>query len=325
MQTDLVSVIILNWNGTQYLPSCIESIHSQTYKNIEIIIVDNGSTDDSVALLQRDYPQISLIINECNVGFAQGMNIGISASRGEIVLLLNEDACLDPHFVTLGVEELKLDESLAWVGGRVFEMIGCARTDVVINAAFALKRRFQLTTLPGTDTRQNALMVSPCAMLLKRAALNDIALDGHNYLDSLYFAYWEDTDLALRLLLRGWKCLFAPEMCVWHAVSGSVGGKRRLTDKPPMFQRMSLSNRYRTIIKNVPITLALEMLPVLILVELMILPYFAIKSLQTMRCSLGAVLDTVRALPVILKQRNCILERRKISVKELRGYFRGVI
>lgn len=325
MKSDTVSVIILNWNGVKFLPSCIESIRNQTYKNIEIVVVDNGSTDSSVELLQNDFAEIHLIKNEQNLGFAQGMNIGIAATRGDVVLLLNEDAYLDVNFVALGVKEFKENRSLAWVGGQVLEMKGFNRTDVVINAAFALRPRFQLMTLPNIDTRQHALMVSPCAMLLRRTSIIDCALEGGDFLDSHYFAYWEDTDLALRLLARGWKCIFVPEMRVWHAVSGSFGGKRGLTEKPVKFQRMSLGNRYRTIIKNLPADLAIRMIPVLVIVELIILPYFAVKSIKTMFCSLGAVLDIIRSFSSIIKQRQYIQKRRTVSAKELRNHFQGLV
>lgn len=324
-QPNLVSVIILNWNGAAYLPACIKSLYHQSYKQIEIIIVDNGSTDDSVGVVKREYPELRLILNGENLGFAQGMNIGIAASEGEFILLLNEDTYLDRAFISYGVKEFKEDLRIGWVGGRVYEMKDGDLSKNLINGAFALKRRFQLMTLPDTNTRQTVLMVSPCAMLLRRSVLDDIIIGEGNWLDRLYFAYWEDTDLALRMLLRGWKCIFNPEMCVWHVVSGSVGGKRRLVDKPPIFRRMALHNRYRTIIKDIPASLLFVMLPLLIMVELVIIIYFASTSFSTLLCSIAALWDTLRSLPYLIRQRQFIQSRRKISVKEISSFIRGVI
>src|SRR4030067_987369 len=142
MVTPLVTVIVLNWNGVRYLPSCIESVHQQTYKAIEIIVVDNGSTDDSVRLLSDNYPEIRIAANDENLGFAQGMNKGIDIMRSEFVLLLNEDCYLDPDFISNGIQEFYADSSLAWVGGLVFEWKDGNKTNKVINAAFALRRRF---------------------------------------------------------------------------------------------------------------------------------------------------------------------------------------
>ena len=319
----LVSIIILNWNGARYLPDCIESIRNQSYNPIEIIAVDNGSTDDSVRFLRNDFSEIRLITNDRNLGFAEGMNTGIAFSRGEFVLLLNEDCYLDPDFIVNGIQEFGVDPSLAWVGGLVYAWTDGNRTNTVINAAFALRRRFQLTTLPDVTSRQEALMASTCAILLRRTALDDIRLGTNNWLDRSYFAYWEDTDLALRLWLRGWKCLYNPDLRVWHVVSGSVGGKKRLVDKPMALQRVALRNRYRTMIKNIPRAALLSLLPGLLVSELMILPYFALISPRTIICSIGAIWDVINSLPEILERRRSIQNGSVLSSQYFLRFFQG--
>ena len=291
---NMVSVVILNWNGARYLEACIESVYRQSYKFIEIILVDNGSTDGSVDIVKNKYPNIRVVMHSKNIGFAQGMNTGIAVSQGEFILLLNEDVCLDTDFIANGINIFNKDSSLGWVGGLVYEWRRGEKTNVIINAASALKRRFQFVTLPNTTVQQESLMGTACAMLLRRTALDDVKIGDEDWLDHRYFAYWEDIDLALRLWLRDWKCIFTPDMFLWHVVSGSVGGKRKLVDKPITFQRMSLRNRYWTIIKDVPTEVICRFLLYLLLVELLIIPYFVHVSPRTAWCSIGAVCDTAK-------------------------------
>lgn len=319
----LVSIIILNWNGARFLSDCLMSIYCQEYKYLEIIIVDNGSTDSSVQFLKDNYPDLKLILNRENLGFAEGMNIGIEASKGEYTLLLNEDTYLDPGFISNGISEFNNNLRVGWVGGGVYSLINGIRSDKKISGAYALKRRFQLKSLDMLEERQEVLMVNNCAMFLRRAALDDVREDG-GWLDREYFAYWEDTDLALRFALREWSCSFLPEMRLWHVVSGSMDGKSCLVDKPLKFQLYSLTNRYRTIIKDLPFSMLLELMIFLILTELLIMPYFMVLSPRTLLCNFRAIFDTLKCLPSLLSQRKLIQEKRTINYLKFRRFFVGL-
>src|ERR1035437_9645327 len=109
---DKVTVVLLNWNGLEYIEKCVESIFKQTYSNIELIIVDNGSTDFSLDVISRKYPDLQILKNETNLGFAQGMNTGITASSGEFVLLLNLDVYLKDDYVAKAISLFEKDKSL---------------------------------------------------------------------------------------------------------------------------------------------------------------------------------------------------------------------
>ena len=97
--TPLVSIVVLNWNGNAFIQACLEHIQNQTYPAIEMIVVDNASSDDSLEIVRREFPQAKIIANSENVGFANGMNQGILASKGEFVIPLNLDAFLHQDFV----------------------------------------------------------------------------------------------------------------------------------------------------------------------------------------------------------------------------------
>ena len=95
----LISVIIPNWNGAAHLPTCLDSLRRQTYPHFEVIVVDNGSTDNSLQLLERDYPEVKVVALPENRGFAGGVNAGIRQARGEIIAVFNNDAQADPRWL----------------------------------------------------------------------------------------------------------------------------------------------------------------------------------------------------------------------------------
>jgi GT2 family glycosyltransferase len=99
----LISVVVLNWNGSKVLRQCLDSLRAQTYTPVEIIVVDNASTDNSVNLVKELFPDVKLILNEKNIGFGGGNNVGIGASQGRYIMMLNNDTRLDPKCI----EELK--------------------------------------------------------------------------------------------------------------------------------------------------------------------------------------------------------------------------
>ncbi|RLC66699.1 MAG: glycosyltransferase family 2 protein, partial [Chloroflexi bacterium] len=96
----LVSVIVPNWNGAHHLPTCLGSLRRQTYPYFEVIVVDNGSTDDSRDLLARDFPEVRVVALATNRGYAGGVNAGFRVARGEILAVLNNDAEADPAWLT---------------------------------------------------------------------------------------------------------------------------------------------------------------------------------------------------------------------------------
>jgi GT2 family glycosyltransferase len=94
-KTPLISVVVLNWNGGHMVQECLMSLQSQSYKPLEIIVVDNASTDKSVDLIRMGFPKVKLIVNDRNLGFGGGNNVGIKVSRGNYIIILNNDARLD--------------------------------------------------------------------------------------------------------------------------------------------------------------------------------------------------------------------------------------
>lgn len=115
-----VSIIIVNWNSKDYIKNCIDSLLNQTFQDFEIILVDNGSTDDSLEYVEKKYPQISIIKNKKNLGFAAGNNIGIKNSSGKFIALFNQDAVTDKEWLYELVGALESSEKIAGAVGKIF-------------------------------------------------------------------------------------------------------------------------------------------------------------------------------------------------------------
>ena len=221
----LVSVIILNWNGVKFIQKCLDSVLASDYSNLEVIVSDNGSVDGSEELIKRDYPQVILIENKRNLGFCEGNNIAIERSKGDIVILLNNDTEVDKNWIKEIVRIAQNPE----VG-----IIGCAlyfaHTKFIETAGFCIhpsgRNILKYTRLQEVD------YVSGGALAVKRSVLERIGL-----LDPFFFAYCEDMDLCYRAKKGGYKVVMAYNAIVHHYGSQSW---RRMPIK-----QMYLSERNR--------------------------------------------------------------------------------
>lgn len=217
-----VSVVIVNWNGAWLLPPCLDALRAQTRLADEIIVVDNASTDDSRAILLADYPEVRILPYHKNLGFAGGMNAGIAASRGAIVVALNNDAIAHPEWLAMLVAPLEADDRL---GATMSTMVFAHAPGTIAAAGIVIHRNglaledllgLPLAALP--DTPRPIFGPTGGAAAYRRAMLDDI---GH--FDEDFFLYLEDVDLAWRARLRGWSSLHVPGAIVAHLYSASSG------------------------------------------------------------------------------------------------------
>src|SRR3989338_3820250 len=117
----LISVIVLNWNGKRYLEKCLSALHNQTYPNVEMILIDNGSSDGSVEFAREHYSNsIHLITCSKNIGFAAGNNLGIRASKGEYIATLNNDTEADPYWLEELIKGMKVDERIGMCASKIY-------------------------------------------------------------------------------------------------------------------------------------------------------------------------------------------------------------
>jgi GT2 family glycosyltransferase len=220
----LVSLIIPTHNGMAHLPVCLAAVRAQTYKPFETILVDNGSTDDSMAHVKREFPEVRIIALPANRVFAGAVNEGIRAAHGEIIVLLNNDTEAEPAWLAELVAALQSDPQAGMAASkmRLFD-----RRDVLHNAGDSYLR----DGMPAnrgvwqTDKGQfdaDRYVFAPCggAGAYRKTMLNEIGL-----LDEDLVAYCEDVDLGWRAQLAGYRCVYAPRAIVYHKLSATGGGK----------------------------------------------------------------------------------------------------
>jgi len=211
----LVSIIIVNWNAKAYLKGCLESILSQTFTDYEIILVDNASSDDSVTFVKDNFPQVKIIQNKDNVGFAEGNNIGIENSSGKIIALFNPDAVAEKDWLSILVSILQSSKKIAAVTGKMYYLGDQYGKDAVfctwskIDPYSAAPYNFH-----NDEPVSKVDYLSGAAMAIKRDVLENIGL-----MDSDYFLYFEESDLCARMIKAGYDLMYVPRAIVWHAVS----------------------------------------------------------------------------------------------------------
>lgn len=223
-----VSCIVLNWNGWRDTIDCLNALKRCTYADLSIIVVDNGSTNESVSEIRTAHPDVPILESGRNLGFAGGNNIGIRralAQGADYVWLLNNDTLPHHDALTALVTKALIDSRIgavgsicsradqpgateAWAGARVNLWIGYGRN----------------TTEPQDDTWFHSL--NGTSMLISRSALEDAGL-----LDERFFLYWEDTEFCLRLRKKGWRLAAAPDSYVLHKVNASTGGNKLVLDR----------------------------------------------------------------------------------------------
>jgi GT2 family glycosyltransferase len=218
----LVSAVVVNWNGLECVDACLASLLGQTWPALEIIVVDNGSSDGSQALLRSRYgSRITLIESPVNLGFAGGNNLGIRAAKGAYMVLLNNDAVASPGWVEALVRAAEANARIGMCASKILVLGGNGLIDsagLLMSADGIGRGRGRLEPDGEAYARaEDALIPSGCAALYRRAMLDEIGL-----FDEDFFAYCEDSDLGLRGRLAGWTCRYVPDAVVHHAYSRST-------------------------------------------------------------------------------------------------------
>ncbi len=219
----LVSVIVLNWNGGVHVQSCLDSLTGQDYDNLEVIVVDNGSSDGSVKMIRARYPGVQLIENHANLGFAAGNNVGIRLSRGDYVVILNNDAELDGRAISAMRQAIDKDRRYGACASRIylkFEQDLLDAAGIVVCPDGLSIGRGRLERGERYNREEEVFFGSGCCLMARREMLEDVKM-GDEYFDEGFFMYADDTDLGWRARLRGWKTVYAPDAKVYHLHSAS--------------------------------------------------------------------------------------------------------
>jgi len=278
MSVPRVSIVILNWNGWEDTIECLESLYRITYPNYDVIVVDNGSQDDSLQKIKqyaegkiqvnskffkyniKNKPikvfeitedkakqgkfnrplyekfdpdrRMILIKNRNNYGFTGGNNIGIkfamSVLNPDYVLLLNNDTVVDPNFLMELVKVAESNEKIGVVGSKIYYYDYNGRSDILwfaggkVNLKTGVAEHIKIGKIDDAykgDDKESGY-ITGCTMLIKKDVIKKIGK-----FNKVFFAYYEDVELSLRVKKDGWKLVYTPNSRVWHKVSKSSGGE----------------------------------------------------------------------------------------------------
>ncbi|MCL4493126.1 MAG: glycosyltransferase family 2 protein [Nitrospirae bacterium] len=319
-----VSINIVNWNGLHFLSDCLESVKSQTYKNIEINVVDNASSDGSVDFLAARYPGVNLIKNAKNEGFSRAHNQAIRISSGEYIIPLNFDITLTSTFVEEMVKAAEASPEIGIVSGRLYILRGGEKTHTIDSTGITMQGMFpadrgQNENNPAQyDKAEYVFGASGAAPLFKHEMLEDIKLNGE-YFDEDFFIYVEDVDLCWRAQLYGWRTIYTPSAIAYHyrgaTRKGDSGMKRE-------YLIIGYRNRYWSIVKN---AVMLNLLKNILWIAIVELSFYAGYLLGRNFFILKVPCIVLKGAPGMLRKRSVIQKKRRVSASYMEGFFFGDI
>ena len=218
----------MNWNCWQATAECLDALKQCAYTRLSVIVVDNGSNNDSVIRIRALHPEVTLLETGRNLGFAGGNNAGIRhalAEGADFVWLLNNDTKPAPEALSALVAKAMTDSRIAAVASVCYYADHSSRVEAWAGARVNLWIGYgRNTTTPHPDNWFHSL--NGTSMLVRAAALQEAGL-----LDEGFFLYWEDTEFCLRLRKNGWRIAAAPDSRILHKVHASTGGNKVLLDR----------------------------------------------------------------------------------------------
>lgn len=317
----LVSVTIVTTNDVRYLPRCLESLRAQSHRPLEIVCVDNASTDGSWELMALE-PGVQLLRNDTNRGFCAAQNRGIAASSGDWVLCLNPDTKLEPDCIAELLRAGECDAGIGMVCPKILRMHDAVPGGPpVLDSAGGYftpwlrhhDRGSQQPDCGQYERPEYVFCYTGAAVLFRRCMIAAVSVDGE-FLDEDFFFYREDADLSWRAHLLGWKCVYHPRAVVHHLRRVFESNRSSL---PAAINLHSTKNRFLMRIKNVTPMLYAQVFLTVTLRDVAVLAYVLLRE----RSSLAGLWMVVRGWRRMLAKRRWIQERRKCSDAELARWF----
>ena len=225
MSQKSVCIIVLNWNGKDDTLECLKSLRQISYDNYEIVVVDNGSEDDSVFEIKKNFPEVKIIENKENLGFAGGNNVGMkyaAENEADYVLLINNDTTVDKNFLAELVEIGESDKKIGALGSKIYFHSEPNRIWFAGGKVNWLKNKGTHLGLDEIDSGQYDKInevdyLTGCCLLVKKEVIEKIGVLAEDY-----FLYYEDTDFSARAKSVGYKIIYVPKSKIYHKISRST-------------------------------------------------------------------------------------------------------
>lgn len=250
----LVSVVIPNWNGYRFLETCFQSLRRQTVRDVEVLLVDNASRDDSVAFTLSRFPEVRIEKLKRNTGFAGAVNTGIRVARGCYVALLNNDTEVHPRWLEELVAAMEAHPEAGFAASKMLDFSDRTLIDGIGDGMTWYLRPYKMGCLERDrgqyDTPREVFGACAGAAIYRREAFETVGL-----FDEQFFAYLEDVDWSFRAQLAGLRCVTVPSAVVYHIGSATSGRES------PFVRYLTTRNRIYLLAKNVPAPLLRRHLP----------------------------------------------------------------
>lgn len=258
MAAPAISVVVVNWNGAEDLARCLGSLTAGRDRRVEVVVVDNGSTDDSIARARAAWPAAVIVALPVNAGFAEGCNRGIAVSHGDWVLTLNNDTEVDAGFVeALRAAAARAPADVGMIQPRI-RLRGRGRlnsTGVLVHRDGSAHDRDFGAPLGARPAADEVLCVTAGAGLYRRRMLEETRVRGECF-DADFFMYFEDVDLGWRARLAGWRATYLPDARVDHTFQASSRRRGR-----HFVTIHCMRNRVRALLKNASLRMIVRSLP----------------------------------------------------------------
>lgn len=317
-----VLINILNYNSQKHIKGCISSVMCQTYENIELLIMDNGSSEGSIKYIKENFPDIDIQLNGVNFGFAKAHNLAIESNDFDYYMPLNPDIILEPNFVTEMVSAIESFEVIGSANGKIFFLNSIGKkTEYLYSAGheFDRARRSSNRGYKKKDSikfmKENFVFgANGAAPLYKKEFLKAVKIN-EGYFDRDFFMYWEDTDIGWRGVLMGYKCLYVPSAISYHYGFGSEGLKNKY------IQYQYERNRFISIYKNDLLSFFIADLPVFLFHEMFNLSFYLVTSPGRVIQYFRALIGFIRIIKNKKRERSEIMLKMKIDKASLREYY----
>ena len=310
-----VSVIIPSWNGEKLLKICLPSLKKQTFKQFEVIVVDNGSTDGSVKYIKKSFPEIKLVELKSNSGFAAAVNLGIKICVGEYIVLVNNDTQIEKDCLKFLVKAADHKKDVGMIAAKMLQF---KNPNIIDSAGDWIDRVGHAGNIgqgkkdgPEFNKQRSCFLVTGGGSLFKRKVFESIG-----FFDENYFAYMEDVDFCLRAQMKGFKGWYEPRAIIRH-MHKATSNKIR-----PFAEYLQFRNMTQTIIKDFPSKLLFKNLNLLmiILVNLNTVLYFFKQGLW--REALKAEAYIIYHFSRLIRERKKIQSGMTVDVDYLTKNFR---
>jgi len=338
----LVSINILTYNAQDLIELCLESVLKQNYANIEILIIDNASSDNTLRQITKHRKQnakfpMRVIENKKNLGFTAGHNQGIRKSNGEYVLCLNQDIILDKNFVKNAVKTMELDKKIGAIQGKLYKITRdmweiespMSKQGVLDSTGLLIFKNRRIVSRGQGEKdedqykRGEVFGVDGAAPLYRRKALEDIKIN-NEYFDEDFFMYKEDIDLAWRMRLYRWKSIYEPGAIGYHLRSAGEGAvkkylkvakaRKKISDFAKFY---SFKNQRLMQIKNELPTLFFRHFYRIIIKEAVAWIYVLFFERYTWK----AIKLLIKQAPIAWRKRKIIMTHKRVNARNMEKWF----